>query len=456
MRAESVDGSHNAIATNTLGSVTGTDNSAYGDGALGLLTTGSRNSAFGRAALGSARTSEDSSAFGFGALRLNLGSRNNAHGSNALGSNTSGSANNAFGYGALGQNTGGLRNNALGNGALGGNTTGDDNIALGDLALETNRLGNANVAVGSLALSRNTAGSFNVALGHQALYLHASGNGNSAVGHGAMIANGSGRSNTALGTYALADNLEGSFNVAVGSNALVTIEGNNNTALGYRALFGVAGNNNLALGIDAGKKIIRGSNNIMIANQGGEFDTRTIRLGAQGNHRATFIAGIRGATISSGLAVVVSNTGQLGVQTSSRRFKEDIHAMAADSDRIMQLEPVTFRYRQAEADGSKPIQYGLIAEDVAKVFPELVGYDRDGKPEAVAYQTLSSLLLNEVQKQHRALQRERAAVAQLQSRAIERDQELLALRDEVKQLKALTGELVAQHKAARQLAADTP
>lgn len=121
----------------------------------------------------------------------------------------------------------------------------------------------------------------------------------------------------------------------------------------------------------------------------------------------------------------------------------------------MQLKPVTFRYRTAEADGSKPIQYGPIAEDVAKVFPELVGYDQDGKPDAVAYQTLSSLLLNEFQKQQRDIETSHAVIAEMQRESRGREAELLALHSEVAELKQLTTQLLATHKANDRLVANT-
>jgi hypothetical protein len=114
------------------------------------------------------------------------------------------------------------------------------------------------------------------------------------------------------------------------------------------------------------------------------------------------------------VAVLIDANGQLGTINSSRRFKEDIEPMGSVSERLFALRPVTFRYKQAFEDGSKPVQYGLVAEEVAEVFPELVVNDKDGKPETVSYHVLATLLLNELQKEHTMLVAQAARIAALE------------------------------------------
>ena len=178
--------------------------------------------------------------------------------------------------------------------------------------------------------------------------------------------------------------------------------GNSNTGLGYLALENNSvGNNNIAIGVSAGANITA-SNNVDIANQGSVGDGGTIRVGTAGTHSSFFVAGVRGVTTSNNNAVnvVIDSNGQLGTLSSSRRFKEDIHDMGETSSGLLRLRPVTFRYQKPFADGSKPVQYGLIAEEVAEVYPDLVTRLADGQVETVKYQVLDSMLLNELQKEH--------------------------------------------------------
>ena len=189
-------------------------------------------------------------------------------------------------------------------------------------------------------------------------------------------------------------------------------------------------------------------------------------LGRQGTQKKTFIAGIRGTTVS-GATVVASASGQLGVQSSSRRYKQDIVDMGVASDALLKLRPVTFRYKQADEAGEHPLQYGLIAEEVAEVMPELVVRDEQGQPETVAYQTLSSLLLNEYQKQQRDMRaladtaraQQRAAqerVVNLERKLESRDRELVALHEELVRLAQVTRQLQAALPTAQPLAVREP
>jgi hypothetical protein len=210
------------------------------------------------------------------------------------------------------------------------------------------------------------------------------------------------RGNTGVGQLALQSSKDGKQNTAIGGESLAaSVSGNNNTASGYRALRNATGSGNIALGTYAGFNLGKGDSNIYLGNTGLEEDEATIRIGTEGEQAKTFIAGITGmSTDGKSSAVLIDQDGQLGTISSSRRYKYDIEPMAAASERLQQLRPVTFRYRKATVSGAHPLQYGLIAEEVAEVFPELVVLNRNGEPETVAYHLLTSLLLNELQKEH--------------------------------------------------------
>ena len=159
------------------------------------------------------------------------------------------------------------------------------------------------------------------------------------------------------------------------------------------------GSYNVAIGYNAALDAPPGStNNIHIGSVGSSTDNFTIRIGNQGTQATAFIAGISGVGVASGVGVVVNSNGQLGVATSSRRFKEQITDMGDTTDKLFQLRPVNFFYKPEYHDGSHLRQYGLIAEEVEKVYPEMVAYDNDGQIMTVKYQMLAPMLLNEVQK----------------------------------------------------------
>jgi trimeric autotransporter adhesin len=387
----------------------GVDNTATGYQALQLNTSGSYNTAHGFKALQSNTTGAPNTAFGASALQSNTtGSDNSASGYLALSANTIGHDNSASGFQALLSNVSGNQNTASGSFALVNNISDNDNTAVGFRALLSNNgggLATQNTAVGSGALQQNTAAFGNTALGYQALQ---SANGitegeNTAVGSLAMQLN-NGYINTAVGYQALqggatASANTGQANTAMGYQALgSTTGGYNNTAIGAAALQNnTTGNNNLAIGIQAAQNVSGGnSNNIHIGNLGASTDNQTIKIG--NGQSSFFAAGIYGAG-SGGVAVTINASGQLVGSTSSRRYKEDINDMGEASRGLTELRPVTFRYKKAAEDGSKPLQYGLIAEEVAEVYPDLVVYNKDGQPDAVQYQMLPAMLLNEVQRQ---------------------------------------------------------
>jgi len=421
-----------ALPANT----TGNQNSAFGSGALFANTTGSLNAAFGRLALFSNTINGPNTAFGAGALQHNNdpanaanASRNSAFGFNALNANTTGSSNDAFGNGALISNATGCCNDAFGSFALGANTTGIFNAAFGNGALSSNTSASDNSAFGAGALNANTTGSFNSASGFQALQLNTTASNNTATGYFALnhnstgegnTANGAGAlgfnttawDNTAIGTIALQNNATGAQNTAIGSTALLrNTTGCCNTAVGFQALQNItAGQNNIAIGNGAGSTLQAGDNNIYIGNAGpsSSSESLTIRIGQFGN-TSVFIEGIRDSPIQ-GVPVLTSGaTGQLGVAASSRRFKENIQDMGNATDGLFRLRPVSFYYKAADNTGPRQLQYGLIAEEVADVYPELVANDRDGKPFTIRYQLLGAMLLNELQKQRRLIEKQRLA-----------------------------------------------
>ena len=169
-------------------------------------------------------------------------------------------------------------------------------------------------------------------------------------------------------------------------------------------LLSTTGNDNIAIGFAAGFQVSAGSNNIHIGNLGLPADTALIRIGTGGTQTATFIAGISGVPVA-GVPVMVDGNGQLGVEAaSSRRVKDDIRDMEEASEGLAKLRPVTFRYKAESATGPRSIEYGLIAEEVAEIYPELVVLDKDGQPSGVRYHALPAMLLNELQRQHRVIE----------------------------------------------------
>jgi endosialidase-like protein len=340
---------------------------------------------------------------------------NTVLGEDALISNTTGNSNTATGKDALANNTIGSTNTATGSSALFSNTTGSGNTAVGYLALQVNTTGYLNTAIGGEALFQNSTGTDNTAVGYEALGLNTTGSSNTAIGLLALNRNTSADNNTATGFYALNSNTTGAANAATGSQALYkNITGNFNTATGYRALGrNTTGRTNIGLGFEAGLNLTTGSNNIDIGNGGVQAESNTIRIGTVGTQTATFIAGINGATVPTGLAVIVDAGGHLGTVTSSARFKETIKPMDKASEAILALEPVTFHYKH-ELDPAGIPQFGLVAEEVERVNPDLVARDAYGKAYSVRYEAVNAMLLNEFLKEHVKVEKLEATVARQQ------------------------------------------
>jgi hypothetical protein len=329
---------------------------AAGDHALQALTLGVGNTALGTFSLFSVTTGNFNSAVGAGALDLNTADSNTATGAAALLFNTTGTENTANGTAALEFNETGSQNTATGAFALFSNNS-FDNTAIGSSALENNTIGSDNTAAGYIALSDNTTGSFNAAIGEFALGSNTSGSNNTAAGDGALANNTTGGFNTALGPGAGSNATTGSNNVYVGAGVM-----------------GVAGESN-----------------------------------------ACYIASIFGQTSASGIPVLIGSDNRLGTATSSKRFKEQIKPMDKSSEAVLALKPVTFRYKK-EVDSDGIPQFGLVAEDVEKVNPDLVVRDKEGKPYTVRYEAVNAMLLNEFLKEHREVQEQKTTIAQLKSR----------------------------------------
>jgi hypothetical protein len=335
-------------------------------------------------------------------LHVNLdesGCHNTATGEDALYSDTSGSYNTATGFSSLFSNTTGSNNTAFGFQSLYFSTSGIDNAASGYQALYKNTTGSFNTASGSGALYGNTTADYNTASGYQALNNN-NGGSNTASGYQVLYANTSGNDNTANGVHALASNTSGSSNVAEGWHA--------------------------------GYNLTTGSNNIDISNVGVAAESGAIRIGTTGTQTRAFIAGIYGTSVS-GSAVVVNSSGQLGVVVSSERFKTDIAPMGSDSSKLQALRPVKFHLK---TDPNGNVQYGLIAEEVAKVYPELVIRDATGRIDGVRYDELAPMLLNEMQEQQNVVAAQSEKIAAQDQRAAAQDTKIAQLQEQLSGIQA--------------------
>ena len=372
---------------------------AEGCNALNFLTTGAGNTGIGWYSLYANTTGNFNTGVGGGALALNNADSNTAVGAAALLLNTAGTENTATGTDALVHNDTGSENTANGAFVLFSNTTGSRNTAIGRGALSTNTTSSENTAVGYAALAFNT-GSANTATGDDALLSNTTGGGNTANGRGALQLNTTGANNTANGLDALENNTTGSGNTAIGLGTLVS-----NTT----------GNNNIGLGPNAGSNVTTANNVICIGNVAGVNVNDTC-----------FIANIFGATASGGSAVFINSNGQLGTLTSSRRFKEEIKPMEEASEALFSLKPVSFRYKKA-IDPAGISQFGLVAEQVEKVNPELVVRDKEGKAYSVRYDQVNAMLLNEFLKEHKKVEQLQATVAQQDKRFDQQEERIATL-----------------------------
>ena len=305
---------------------------------------------------------------------------------------------------------------------------GSSNTFVGEASGNFTQTGSQNSAFGTNAMQGITDGFNNTAAGWRALRATTSGYQNSAFGGSSLLSNQSGNDNTALGNGAMQNNIGGNGNTAIGSASMAgNTGGTNNTAIGFHALNNATGSGNIALGADAGTFVTSGSGNIHIGHTGNASDNNILRIGS--SQTATYIAAIRGVVPGADpLPVLIDNTGRLAVGTSSRTVKDAIADMGETSEILMNLRPVTFHYRDRAAAGDLRRQYGLIAEEVAKVAPDLVAHSADGGIESVFYQHLPPMLLNEYQKQQRTIRAQAGELARQRARMETLERELQTIK----------------------------
>jgi hypothetical protein len=396
-------------------------NTAEGQNALFNLSTGVGNAAVGWFSLWSNTDGSYNTAVGAGTLLLNVGdqstgegTRNTAIGTAALLNNTTGLSNAATGALALFSNTEGNFNTANGAQTLFSNTTGSQNTAIGIQSLYYNTSGGQNTATGASTLVANTTGTSNTASGAVALFSNTEGANNTATGFNALGSNSTGGSNTADGVHALGNNTVGVFNTAVGNFALPNSDADSNTAVGSGALFNsTTGSGNIALGINAGSGVTDAHNVIAIGTDA-ENVNNSCYIGQIYSNVQPQI-GIDPDTVT------INSSGRLGrANVSSRRYKHDIKPMHKASEAIYALKPVSFRYHK-QYDATQTTAFGLVAEDVAEVAPDLVGRNEKGEPESVRYEQVNAMLLNEFLKEHRKVQKLEAALEIMIERLEEQD-----------------------------------
>jgi trimeric autotransporter adhesin len=453
-------------------SATGGQSQSIGDGSGASLTAGNADVFIGSAAGYNTTTGNGDVYVGFtSGANSTTGAYNTFVGGETGLANTTGTYNTYLGFSAGANDTSGQGNTFLGDFAGQNNTTGSSDIYIGSPGLNnenaairigsnqqatyiagiygvttasgvpiyidsTGHLGTGgntngypiggktifnanpaieNISIGDGAGNASATGGSNQIIGDQSGASLTSGNADVFMGSSAGRATTTGNGDVYIGVTSGANSTTGAYNTFVGGETgSANTTGNYNTYLGFRA--GVNDTNgigNTFLGDFAGTNNNTGSSDIYIGNPGLDSENTTIRIGS--NQQAAYIAGIYGVTSASGVPVFVNSNGQLGTQTSSRRYKEEIREMGDATASLMKLRPVTFYYKREYDNGPRTLQYGLIAEEVAKVFPELVAYNPDGSPYTVRYQFLSSMLLNEVQKQyHRSQQQADVIEAQQQ------------------------------------------
>ena len=399
----------------------------------------------GSSVLGIGTAADQNLFLGVGAGAHNLpgsGVDNTFTGFQAGAANTSGYYNTFTGAYAGQANTAGNSNTFTGTSAGRANTTGYHNTFNGLNAGYSNTSGVMNTFSGTLAGFLNTEGSYNTFSGVQAGYNNTTAFENTFSGFAAGFTNTTGKHNVFDGSGAGFYN-NGNYNVFSGDEAgFYNTIGANNVFLGYQAgISNTLGANNVFLGYQAGISNTLGSNNIYIGNHDSfGSENSTIRIGSVGQQFATYIAGIWYG-VPGGVPVYINIDGKLGTYSSSRRFKENIRDMNDSSSKLYQLRPVTFYYKPQHDDGTHSLQYGLIAEEVAEVYPEMVAYDKDGQPYTVKYQLLAPMLLNELQKEHRVVSEQQGLIKTQQQQ----------LQTQQAQLQTVAGEIADLQKQLSRL-----
>jgi hypothetical protein len=383
----------------------------------------------------------------------------------------------ALGFTALAVNTG-FNNTGVGQGALQQNTTGSFNVAIGGGALLSNTTGQQNMAVGAEALNHNIAGNFNMGIGFRALFLNTGGQ-NTAVGAAALRNNGNASQNTAIGSQALRENTTGEpntavgslaltlnttseFNVAMGDSALGAFNGTTaadgaNTALGSIALTALtSGQENVAVGRRGLENLLSGSNNTAVGWRAGDNytggESGNISIGSQvtgvaGENNTTRIGNIASTPFTTGGFFLYEVNGAIGVFTSSRKFKDDIKPIDKASETIYSLNPVTFRAK-AEADPTRPRGFGLIAEEVEKVNPDLVSHGQKDIL-TVRYESINAMLLNEFLKEHKKVEEQQASIGDLKLTVASQQKEMQVLTAQLKEQAAQIQKVSARLEASK-------
>lgn len=400
-------GSATSIALGNVSYAVGsTNNTSIGVDAGIAITTGTDNTLIGHSS----------------GILLSSGVSNTLVGSNSGAALTSGGSNTFLGTSSGAATTLGSTNVAVGASALAANTTGTDNVAIGNNANDANTAGIGNISIGRNSLGALTSGSNNISIGTSSMLITTTSTENIAIGHLAMGAgNVSGSNNTSIGTSSLTALTSGGNNTCLGNSALSTLS---------------TTSNNVAIGRNAGNTTT-GSNNIFIGSGVTNAGSNRIQIGTQGTQTSCIIAGISGQVSSAGIAVLINASGVLGTTTSSRRFKNTITPIDREiSKKIYSLEPVSFYYNEDYSDehssssssSEKPpprIQYGLIAEDVEEIFPEIIARENDspdGKAYSIQYHLLQPLIIKELQSLRREFDEEieklRRELSDLEKRSV--------------------------------------
>jgi len=404
----------------------GINNSFFGHNAGKLNTTGIGNSFFGSAAGAANSTGGVNSFFGQAAgLNNTTGTRNAFFGSNAGESNQTGNDNSIFGYEA-GNTSSTASNNSFFGFQAGRVTTAINNSFFGFQAGLANTTGMNNSFFGVLAGHSNTTGVENAFFGRSAGDSNTTGNGNSFFGRAAGSENSSGANNTFVGINAGLSTTSGSNNTAIGANASVASgASNNNTAIGANA--SVSSTASFATAIGAGAVADR-SNHIRIGREVDEVwieGPLTVKAGPSLDEPSTIygalsvlddvdILGTLGidrldASSSNNHVCYNSNNVLVKCGVSSIRFKNNISTFAGGLEEIRRLKPVSFNWKFDDT-----ADFGLIAEDVAKVEPKLASYDKDGAVEGVHYDRIGVLLINAVKEQQAQIEAQSKLIRQQQ------------------------------------------
>ncbi|MEX0909817.1 MAG: tail fiber domain-containing protein, partial [Candidatus Paceibacterota bacterium] len=356
----------------------------------------------------------DAGNFTMGSTATSIGqaSYNTGVGYQVLNSNTTGNYNVASGYQVLNSNTTGAANVASGYQSLYANTTGNFNVASGFQSLYANTTGGGNIAIGSDTLKANTTGNFNIATGYGSLLSNTTGSSNIANGFYSMFNNTTGSENIAIGVQSLNNNTTGRYNIAIGGFAGGNINpaggtDGANSLFGYSTGLGITtGINNTILGANVTGLAPGLSNNVILADGAGNQRIRIdssgqVGIGTTSPSTTLHVAGdAKIETISAGTgSAVCFDAGNVLVDcsASSIAYKTDVNSMTTATDEVMQMRPVTFKWKE---NGQE--DFGFIAQEMAEVNP-LYATFKDGEVHGVHYSKLTSVIVKAMQEQNQRI-----------------------------------------------------